>query len=340
MFTSTKSKSGILALALALGSTQFVPVCFAQSSQQNRAAARATAEAGLDAFHAGDFAKAEELLLRAEAAYHAPVHLLYIAKSQTAQGKLVAAKETYLKLLNEDVSDNSPEAIEEALTQARTDLSSVDARLAKLTIVIKQTESSTLNIKLDGADISNSLIGLPIPVNPNPHELTIFVDGALQQSVQIELAEGAEETITIDLDKNTKSEVVNGQVVTPPAEEKADLKENNSPASWYRPAAIGSWGLGAVGIGFGIGFLIDSMNKHSDANALYDSCGLSCQDETTNLDQQSADSATISLISFIAGGAFAAAGTGFWIMGSPSESKGVQAHLQPLPGGFRLDGRF
>ena len=82
-------------------------------------AARDLAKKGAEAFVAGNHAEALDFMTRAEALVHAPPHLLYIARAQAALGKLVAARETYLKVTREELPASAPRAFKDAQSQAK-----------------------------------------------------------------------------------------------------------------------------------------------------------------------------------------------------------------------------
>ncbi len=66
-------------------------------TDSERASARAAAIAGGEAFQAGDFKRSLDLFRRAESLPHSPVHELYAARSLVRLGRLVEAREQYMK---------------------------------------------------------------------------------------------------------------------------------------------------------------------------------------------------------------------------------------------------
>src|SRR4051812_37214352 len=100
-----------LALALALA----VPAGAAHAqSDDEKSAARDLATQGAAALNDKKYDEALDLVSRAEAIFHAPPHLLMIARAQTGLGKLVAARETYLRLLREELAPNAPKPFKRA----------------------------------------------------------------------------------------------------------------------------------------------------------------------------------------------------------------------------------
>src|SRR6185436_9178917 len=95
----------------ALATHLLLPLGSAQAqTDEDKAAARALATQAAQAFSAGKHAEAIDLVTRAEAIVHAPTHLLLMARAQVGLGKLVAAKETYLKILREELAANASPA--------------------------------------------------------------------------------------------------------------------------------------------------------------------------------------------------------------------------------------
>src|SRR5690349_19476001 len=98
--------AGIL---LALGLSLSAGTSHAQSDEE-KAAARALATQGAEALNNKKYAESLDLVTRAESIFHAPVHVLMIARAQAGLGKLVAAQESYLKVIREELAANAPAA--------------------------------------------------------------------------------------------------------------------------------------------------------------------------------------------------------------------------------------
>src|SRR5688572_16337830 len=106
----------VFVLAL-IGSSACLSEVLAQSDHE-RAAAREAAGAGLAAYEAGEYQRAIDSMSRAEQLVHALPHLLYLARAQSKLGRLVAARETYLKIARERLAENAPPAFIEAQAAA------------------------------------------------------------------------------------------------------------------------------------------------------------------------------------------------------------------------------
>lgn len=140
----------------------------------------------------------------------------------------------------------------------------------------------------------------------------------------------------------------------PPVEATSDLRvDAPSDNSALRVSAYVALGLGAVGLGAGTYFAIDGVDKRTRADALYADCeaagGSQCRSGAPWYDDaisaQEAESAafTRSLVSFAAGGVFAATGVVLLLMTSGSDDGPTEeAALTPWlgPRAVGVSGRF
>jgi hypothetical protein len=173
-------------LSLGLGVSLFVAAhaAFAQTDLE-RATARDAAQAGHDAFDAGQYDKAIDQFSRAEQLVHAPTHLLYLARAQAKLGKLVAAHETYLKITRETLAPKAPKAFVEAQSAAASEQPTVDARLPSITVLVKGAGASSASIEMDGTALPSAMIGIPLPADPGQHVFKASAPSAASDPVTI-----------------------------------------------------------------------------------------------------------------------------------------------------------
>lgn len=172
-------------------------------TDQERAAARDAARAGISEFRNGNYAEALSLLETAERVVHAPTHLLYIARSQAKAGMLVEARESYQKIINENLSSGSSQVFRDAQESAREELSELSSRIPKLKITLLAPDGTSLKdaaVKIDDQLISGALVGLPIPANPGARIVTASAPGMLEARADVTLEEGASEEVTLKLE--------------------------------------------------------------------------------------------------------------------------------------------
>ncbi len=91
----------------------------AAENAADKATARKLATDGIELYQAGKYPEALDRLERAEALFDAPVHLLYIARTQSALNVRVEAAETYRKLVRVKLDAARPRRSSKPSTTAR-----------------------------------------------------------------------------------------------------------------------------------------------------------------------------------------------------------------------------
>src|SRR5215213_7964423 len=119
----------LLTAALAAISTTFAQAASAQADDTERATARSAAQQGIAAVLDGRYSEGVDLLERAESMVHAPTHLLYLARGYEKLGKLVRARETYLKLTKEELKPSAPKAFRDAQAASVSELARLEPRI-------------------------------------------------------------------------------------------------------------------------------------------------------------------------------------------------------------------
>ncbi|MFO0547233.1 MAG: hypothetical protein U0271_02530 [Polyangiaceae bacterium] len=153
----------------------------ADDLSQRRDAARDLARRGLQKVDAGDVAGGLPLLLEAEAKFHAPTHLLFIAQAYAALGKLGSAGRYYEALLREALPDYAPEEFRQARDLGRTELDALWPRIPKIRLVLENAAPSDARVALDGKSIQPSTrerteqSAFLLVDADEPHEITVEV---------------------------------------------------------------------------------------------------------------------------------------------------------------------
>lgn len=344
----------ILALGAILTSAALITAgpAHAQTKEQ-KAGARAAAEAGADAYDAGRYADAADLFERAERLLHAPPHLLYAARAHAKLGHLVEARELYLALTRESLPANAPRPFREAQQQGEKELAAIEPRLAYASVVV-QGGAGARNVRVtrNGEPLPGELLGLPAPINPGEYSFQAFADGMESTLTNITFREGVRETIVLTLrdlpEAKTKPAAVDASnaagstyAVTP------------SDASPGRPLLIGSivgFGVAAAGGAIGTVFLLKGISKQDEADAAFrrDCPGGSCSPEIYKkeagpLDDDAAAKKNIALASYITGGVGLITGVTLLILDQNRQSSGIgKTTVTPVVGlGYAgVAGRF
>lgn len=275
-----------------------------QPTPEQLDAARALAEAGFQLYEQGDYATALDRFTEAEEIYHAPPHVLYIARASAKVGKLVEARKAYEQLAGEDLGANAPEQFREAQQTARGELEPLRSRIPSLVINVTGISIDSAIVTIDGQGVPPKALGGPVEVNPGEHELVLRAEGRepTRQSVTIE--EGTQSSIELAagaLSESGESSSGPGPSLPPAADE--------AEPSIVPPIIVGGVGVALIGVG-----AITGVMTLNDAAELKDRCPQNpCPPENESLGDEIETLSTISTVTFIVGGAAVAAGV-LWLV--------------------------
>lgn len=320
--------------SLLVGCLFLAPVASAQTDQE-RSVARSTARSGVEAFREGRFEEAIELLTRAESVVHAPTHLLFLARAQAKLGNLVEAKEAYLKVINEQLDDKSPPAFIQAQDSARSELETIQGRLASLEIIVTGADRKEVEVSIDGKPLPNIAIGVYTDASPGKRRLVVSAPGKETQELTVRLDEGQKESVKVELADTS----VGGEQAPAAATAEVDIAAPSSRKTIG--FVLGGVGIVGVGVGSAFGFmtLSDAHDARNDDSL--------CPDEqcTSDGDDAIARAKTKALIANIgigAGAALVAVGA-YLVITSPKSGKEVvrfRPHAGPTVSGVSLGGQF
>ena len=321
-------------------------------SDEERASARAAAQQGIAALKEGRYAEAADLLVRAESVVHAPTHLLYLARAQTKLGKIVKARETYLKLEREEIPVNAPKPFRDAKMAAAKERAEIEPQLAYVTVAVEGPGQANARVLVDGAEVPRPLVGIAQPTDPGPHKYQAVGEGAESAVVTLTLAQGARQTVPLVLRATSQA----------PASTSAATRANESPSAAPRaappsspveparvevssgggPSALRvlsyvSLGIGAIGLGAGGAFLVRASGRDKESSELYEQCwprGCSTQEQSQvhDLDGQANSARTTATVAFAVGGVGVAAGVLMLILDATGSPAKTASRLRPWVG--------
>jgi hypothetical protein len=216
---------------------------------------------------------------------------------------------------------------------ARERAADLAPRIPKLRLVVPEASRvPNLELRRDGTPIGSAQWGLAIPVDPGTREVRVEAPGYEPQTLTIEVPEAKEQSLEIPL-LVKKVEKVEAPKPAPTAAGPEPDKAKHGSGTLRKVGLIGA-GVGVVGIGVGSVFGIMASGKKSDADPL---CTPACNAEGYLLMKQAAGRADVSTVSFIAGGAFLAAGLVlFFVAPSGAETPSVKAQAKTPPPSFRV----
>ncbi len=189
----------LLAALLIMAAAAEVRAQPAEPDDRTKAAARQLAQDGAAAFERGDYAEARALLRRAYALIPAPTIGLMEARALVKMGNLVEAAERYEVARRTEVDAGASDAFKAAVRDADAELAKLRPRIPLLTIRIKGTTKKKVEVQLDGEPVPAPLVGVRQPVNPGKHGVRLLLDDRPTPSKELDLEEGAEETVELDV---------------------------------------------------------------------------------------------------------------------------------------------
>ncbi len=182
-----------MALALSLAALVAPGSSFAQAGKEK---AREHAQQGFDAYEAGRYAEAYEAFEQAEGAYHAPTHVVFLARILVKQRKVLAAIRKYESVLDEPLPAKAPPAFTQAQADARRELESARALLARIRVEVDAGADAT--VLLDGAVVvDRSLLQV---VDPGPHVIVLRAPGRPEQRREVDVSSGASAVVKLSLE--------------------------------------------------------------------------------------------------------------------------------------------
>ena len=339
-------------LLLGLVCASFTLDARAQTDEE-RAGARAAAGAGVQAWKEGRWADVVDLFTRAESLVHSPGHLLYVARAQEKLGKLVSARETYLKITRENLDAGAPAAFRSAKADAEKELAAIEPRLPYVTVGVQGGEGLAVTVTMDGAQVPPALVGVPHPVDPGTHEFSASAQGMASSPAAITLKEASRETVTLVL--QPAASAAPASPAGAPGDPAATFSSDPAPGPDSGPADSGAssmkiggfvaLGVGVVGLGVGTVFALRAGSKRGEADDLCgpDACPLSRKAEIDELDSDADSAAGIATAGFIVGGVGVAAGVTLLILSSRESAEnrtkpGIRPWIGLQSAGF--SGRF
>lgn len=317
----------------------------AQTKEQ-KAGARAAADAGGDAFDAGKYAEAADLFERAERLMHAPPHLLYAARAHVKLGHLVEARELYLTLTREQLPPSAPRVFRDAQQMGEKELADIEPRIAYVSVVVQGGAGATsVRVARNGEPVPAELVGIPTPVNPGDYSYQALAEGMESTATSIKLRDGARETVVLTLRDipgyvKPKSGASNGATEAPTAGGSLTTSPPSDSAPGNgRPFLIGSiagFGVAVAGGVLGAVFIGKSGDSSDQADARYAQCAPNCTDEDSKaispFDDDAATQQGIAIAGFVTGGVGLAAGITLLILDQNRSKVSSGASVTPLVG--------
>lgn len=372
-------RSGVESLRVALGvvvlACLLVSVEASAQTDEERAGARAAATQGAQAFSEGRWDAAIDMFSRAESLVHSPVHLLYQARAYVKLGQLVKARETYLKIIGEELPADAPAVFRDARSDAEKELEVLEPRVPYVSVVVQGAGGKDVRVTMDGVAVPPALIGVPRPVDPGEHAFQAFAEGMESARSSLDVKEGRKETVVLTLQPVSvaPSSAAASSVPPAPPPGAAPVAPSSAPSSPMKdqPAEpggrpgleIGGWaalGVGVAGLAAGTAFGLRAKSKRSDADGVCragyngvpnapqagrtDLCDVSDRKKIDRLDNQADSASTLAVVGFAVGGVGIVTGVTLLVLGYTSGGDDAASERSVRPWvGWRsagITGRF
>lgn len=155
---------------------------------------------GIELFEAGDWSGALDRFRQAEALYHSPVFVLYMARSLRKKGRLLEAKASYERVIQEKLAPDAFEPWRRAQTEAAEERTVLDKEIPRVVVVVKGASAGAA-VTIDGRYIHPEE---SVEVNPGEH--TVEVDDSGQRAKKkVSLSVGDERRVEMELSEPAQS---------------------------------------------------------------------------------------------------------------------------------------
>ncbi len=282
-------------------------------------------------------------LLEAESLFHAPTHVLYIARAQASLNKLIDAQASYKKLAEEKLGPNASQGFKDAQATAKKELPELERRIPKVQVKPEPADSEELVIVMNGATLEPGRIGAAFAVDPGQYTFEGKAKGLEAQKVIVDAAERTTTEVRMLLRPigsapaeggDTRNVIVRGE----------DGSVQDASGGWgaVRIASLPMMGVGGAGMVAGGVLLVLHFVKSGEADDLA-ACAPACTPaqvaDIGSLDSEAAGFGTGGIIALSAGAAFLAGGVVMYLVGGSSAGDGPAGaaetssfHVAPVVG--------
>jgi len=224
------------------------------------AAARSLFQEGLSLLDREEWAQAEDRFERALALRPSAQIAYNLSTALIAMGHLVRASEVLLIGVRDETA---PSDVREASERRRQEIL---PRIPKLTIQVSGDRTGA-EIRVDERAIEWAMVGVAVPVDPGPHEITAIRDGEVIASDSVVLSEGgrAQTSLALPVAAPTPAETAEAADPVRPAGPPPVVDDGGS--TWW------VWTLAAVVL-VGGGIATFFLLQPKDADAIDGSAGV------------------------------------------------------------------
>jgi hypothetical protein len=277
---------------------------------QSRDPAMATElfNAGRDLMKSGDYAAACPKLATSLTLDAKVGTMARLAECEEQIGQLVNARAHWAQALNLARTEGDAR-----LGRVESEFRRLDGLVPKIDVELGTPAPRGASLTVDQVDLGPASFGLPIPVEPGPHTVTVTADGK-QAWTQVVRVSRAGAVTRVDVPPLSDAPLLPTAAADVVAATAATSPSRPAPATRALPiAAVATGGAGIVALGVGVAFGVVAKSKLDDSN--HDGCvGDTCSQPGFGERNDARTAGDVSTTLFIVGGALAAAGVTLWAL--------------------------
>jgi hypothetical protein len=320
-----------LVCLLVLGTT-LAPSISAAQEQNTEAAATALFDEGLKLMQAKKYADACPKLAESERLAPSGGTLLNLADCYEHTGQTASAWVAWKDAAARANAAGKADVEKRALSKA----AALEPSLSHLTVSVDAaSDVAGLEIKNDGVAVGHAELGVALPVDPGTHLVEATAPKKKPFSTKVDVAaKQTDAKVTVTLEDEPEA-ATPPPPVTPPPPSTTPVPPppaETSSGSTQRTLGIVAAVVGLAGLGTGAAFGLIAKSKNNEALEPQN-CPTSklCTQNGLDLTNDAKTAATLSTVSFIAGGVLAAGGI-VLVLTAPSGSPRTGLRVTPLLG--------
>ena len=237
-----------------------------------------------------------------------------LADCEEKRGRVATAWSLFRGVLAELAQDDDRRPIAQQRVKA------LEPRMPYLTMVRTPETPARARVRIDGVELSEGSFGVPLPMDPGTHELTLLLmEGGKEQQSRFALREGEHKDLPIRA----------GHEATPAGPAESATAEPPSAGDSKRHWAYVAGGVGAFGVAFGAVTGIVTLSKKSTADANCDDSLRVCNQVGRDASQSGRTFGTLSAVGFGVGIVGLATGAYLWMTAPKARFAHSSSPLRP-----------
>ncbi|MBN1609017.1 MAG: hypothetical protein JW940_20485 [Polyangiaceae bacterium] len=273
--------------------------------------------------------------------------LLHLADCYEKEGRFASAWATF-----RDAADLADRRADARSLAAKDRASALEGRLSRLTISVPpESAVSGLEVERDGTTIGSALWGTAVPVDPGSHTVRATAPGKVPWESTVEVTEvGAAAAVTVPALADARSvttgtqQAVGHNATWESGGDTTAAGRGSGPqhpgeerlvsGPTQRILGYVAGGLGVIGVGVGIAYLVERSDALDDRDAICPAsvdCAPGDQRRIDELTDRARDASTLGAVGLVVGGALLAGGAAL-VLTAPEDGARQGLMVAPLVG--------